>query len=312
MTGMSTGPSQNQQDFVDNAIGQSLCGETFSAVTICRELTQTLGRGVLLIDTLDLVVNRDFVMIFGALMRQIVAQGTTVLFTCRDHEYHDYLEPVSQRLPGLTQAMDRYAVPNFSTAEIRAAATQFMENLAPTQPGQGRVFADKVLALSADNRSLREILENPLLLALLCDLFSKDGNVPPDLTVSKLYQRYWQEKIAYSRVDQSHFAPLAIEKENLCLRIAQQLYELSDTRLYESFYRDDLGVEFTPSVLAAYNDLLSEGVLTQITLAKVHFFHQTLLEYAIAYWLTRQSASGQRDQFFAGLRNTDSTSEQTH
>jgi hypothetical protein len=208
--------------------------------------------------------------------------------------------------------MDRYAVPNFSTAEIRAAATRFMEKLAPTQPDQGRVFADKVLALSADNRSLREILENPLLLALLCDLFGQDGNVPPDLTVSKLYQRYWQEKIAYSRADQSHFDPLAIEKENLCLRIAQRLYELSDNRLYESFYRDDLGLNFTPPMLAAYNDLLSEGVLTQLSLSKVHFFHQTLLEYAIAYWLTRESASGQRDQFFARLRNTDSVSEQTH
>lgn len=146
---------------------------------VCQELTRTLGRGVLLIDTLDLVINRDFVVAFGALIWQVLAGGTTVVSTCRDHEYNDYLEPVNQRLPGLSQAADRYAVPNFSTAEIRAAAIACFRTLAPEQPERGQAFADKVLALSTDNRSLRDILENPLLLALLCDLFGEAGDVPP-------------------------------------------------------------------------------------------------------------------------------------
>ncbi|TVQ15082.1 MAG: hypothetical protein EA368_00590, partial [Leptolyngbya sp. DLM2.Bin27] len=307
-----SGPSQNQQEMIANALGQSLCGESRSVVEVCQELTRTLGRGVLLIDTLDLVINRDFVAAFGALMRQVLAGGTTVVFTCRDHEYNDYLEPVNERLPGLSQAMDRYAVPNFSTAEIRAAAVAFFRTLAPEQPERGQAFADKVLALSTDNRSLRDILENPLLLALLCDLFGEAGDVPPDLTVSKLYQRYWQEKVAYSRVDQSHYAPLAMEKETFCLGVAQRLFELSESRLCESFYRDDLGLTSTPQVLAAYNDLLSEGVLTPLGGGKVHFFHQTLLEYAIAYWLTRQSATAQRHRFLEQLQQPDAQAQRTH
>lgn len=307
-----SGPSQNQQEMIANALGRNLCGDSKSVVEVCQQLTQTQGRGVLLIDTLDLVINRDFVVAFGALMRQVLATGTTVVFTCRDHEYNDYLEPVSQRLPGLSQAMDRYAVPNFSTAEIRAAAVAFFGTLAPGQPERGQAFAEKVLALSTDNRSLRDILENPLLLALLCDLFGEAGDVPPDLTVSKLYQRYWQEKVAYSRADQSHYAPLAMEKETLCLAIAQQLFGLSTDRLQESFYRDDLGLTFTPAVLAAYNDLLSEGVLTPLGAGKVHFFHQTLLEYAIAYWLTRQSATDQRHHFFEQLQQPETQAQRTH
>lgn len=160
-------------------------------------------------------------------------------------------------------------------------------------------------------------MENPLLLALLCDLFADEGSVPPDLTVSKLYQRYWQEKVAYSRADQSHFAPLALEKETLCLQIAQRLFELSQTRLYESFYRDELGIELTPGTIAAYNDLLSEGVLTRLDSGKFHFFHQTLLEYAIAYWLTRQSAHAHRVRLFEQLQLSvslpdGSTANQTH
>ncbi len=307
-----TGPSQNQQEMIANALGQSLCGESRSVVEVCQDLHQTMGRGGLLIDTLDLVINRDFVVAFGVLMRQVLAGGTTVVFTCRDHEYNDYLEPVNERLPGLSQAADRYSVPNFSTAEIRAAAVAFFRTLAPDQPERGQAFADKVLALSTDNRSLREILESPLLLALLCDLFGEAGDVPPDLTVSKLYQRYWQEKVAYSRIDQSHYAPLAMEKEALCLGVAQRLFELSESRLCESFYRDDLGLSFTPQVLAAYNDLLSEGVLTPLGSGKVHFFHQTLLEYAIAYWLTRQSATAQRHRFFEQLQQPDAQAQRTH
>ncbi len=303
MATMPTGPSQNQQSMVASAIGQSLCGELRSVVEVTAELSQTLGRGVLLLDTLDLVINRDFVIVFGTLMRQLVADGTTVVFTCRDYEYSDFLEPPHQRLPGLAQAIERYAVPNFTTAEIRAAAEAFFRKQDPEHPERGIVFADNVLALSADNRSLRDILENPLLLALLCDLFGQEGNVPPDLTVSKLYQRYWREKVVYSRVDQSHFAPLALAKERLCLEIARQLFGRSQTRLQESFYQDELGL--TAETIPACNDLLSEGVLTQLDSGKLHFFHQTLLEYAIAYWLTRESA--QRSEFFQQVQAENKT-----
>jgi hypothetical protein len=311
-TGMGSGPSQSQQDLVAHALGQSLCGEHRSVVALTSALNQTQGRGVLLIDTLDLVVNRDFVRVFGSLMRQVLAGGTTVVFTCRDYEYSDYLEPTAQRLPGLTQAVESYPVPNFTTAEIRAAAIAFFHKLDPGAPERGKTFADNILALSTDNRSLRDILENPLLLALLCDLFGQDGHVPPDLTVSKLYQRYWREKVTYSRVDQSHFAPLAVEKESLCLTIAAHLLGQSQTRLQESFYRDELEGGRNPSTIAAYNDLLSEGVLTPLASGKVHFFHQTLLEYAIAYWLTRQSAMAERQRFFQQIQQPQHRGEGTH
>ncbi|MEO0376144.1 MAG: hypothetical protein AAF329_16290 [Cyanobacteria bacterium P01_A01_bin.17] len=306
-----TEPSQHQQDMVAAAIGQSLCGETRSVVYVVQELTATQGQGVLLIDTLDLVINRDFVITFGRLLRQVVATGTAIAFTCRDYEYTDYLEPPHQKLPGLAQVLDRYAVPNFTTAEIRAAATAFFRQLAPLEPQRGEAFAENVLALSADNRSLREILENPLLLALLCDLFGREGNVPPDLTVSKLYQRYWREKVVFSRVDQSHFAPLALAKERVCLQIAEQLFARSPARLQESFYQDELGID-TLEAIAALTDLLSEGVLTQLASGKLHFFHQTLLEYAIAYWLTRQSAAAARSDFFEQLKNPGTQGNRAH
>jgi hypothetical protein len=294
------------------SLGQGLSGELDSIVPLTQHLTQTHGRGVLLIDTIDLVINKSFVLAFATLLRQLLNTGTTIVFTCRDHEYNDFLEPTREKLLGVAQSVDRYTVPEFTTAEIRLAATTFFTHQAPYTPERGQAFADQILQLSADSRSLHQITQNPLLLALLCDLFAQDGHVPADLTVSKLYKRYWQEKIAYSRSDQSHFAALAVEKDRFCLTLARSLFARSQEKLCESAYEDDLEIEFTPPIIAARNDLFSEGVLDRLPSTKLHFFHQTLLEYAIAYWLTRHSAQPQRDQLLESLRQPQATDNRTY
>ena len=295
-----------------SSFGYSLCGLPQSIYEIATHLTASRGRGVLLIDTLDLVIHRDFVPAFNQMLRHLLESGVTVVFTCRDHEYNDYLEPTRERLIGLSERIDRYSVPNFTATEIRLAAEAFFHKREPDASDRGSIFADNILTLSADQRSLQDIIQNPLLLALLCDLFANEGNVPPDLTVSKLYQRYWQEKIAYSRIDQRNSALLAMEKENLCLTFARVLFDLSGDRLCESIYRDELGIQFTSTLADAYGDLLSEGVIEQLPSRKLHFFHQTLLEYAIAYFLTRQTAQTNRDELFVLLNEPDATLTRTH
>jgi DNA-binding Xre family transcriptional regulator len=308
----TTTPTNYQTSAIDAALGQSLSGTSQSLVAIAQDLTQQQGRGVLLIDTLDLIISRDFTPIFNHILRQLLEQGTTIVFTCRDHEYNDFLEPTRDRFMGIAERVDRHSVPNFTTTEICTAAETFFRKLDPTHPERGKNFANNILTLSADNRSLQDIIQNPLLLALLCDLFAQDGNVPPDLTVSKLYQRYWQEKVAYSRVDQSSDALLAIEKEQICLAIARSLFEQSTCKLCESAYRDEFGIQFTESIVKAYNELLSEGVLALLPSRKVHFFHQTLLEYAIAYWLTRHAAIPQRDQLLAWMCQPSASKQHSH
>lgn len=304
-------PSDYQAALLEMGLGKSLCGRSQPITAIAQQMT-TFGRGVLLIDTLDLVIQRDFVPAFGQMLRQLLDVGVTVVFTCRDHEYNDYLEPTHERLVGLSQTVDRYTVPNFTTSEVRAAAEAFFRKAQPAALDRGQMFAEHILLLSADNRSLRDIIENPLLLALLCDLFAQDDNVPPDLTVSKLYKRYWEEKIAYSRLDQSCFVPLAIEKEHLCLTIARVLFKMSEARLCESLYWDELDLQLTESITNAYNDLLSEGVVDRLPSGKVHFFHQTLLEYAIAYWLTRHAAQPQRDQLLFTFQHPEASERKTY
>jgi transcriptional regulator with XRE-family HTH domain len=300
-----------QMEVLSASMGENLCGQSRPIEAITADLA-TLGRGALLIDTLDLIVNREIVQALNRIFREVLANGVTVVFTCRDREYTDYLQPSRIRLPGLSHALDSYSVPNFSTAEIRLAAETFFRQHDPTLASQGATFADNILSLSADNRSLQDIIENPLLLALLCDLFAAEGNVPPDLTVSKLYQRYWQEKVTQTRVDRPDAQRLALEKERLCLAIAQRLFELSGERLCESLYRDELNLELTDIVLDAYQDLLSEGVLALLPSGRLHFFHQTLLEYAIAYYLTRHSAQPQRQQLFTDLNQSEASQRRTY
>ena len=294
-------------DWFRQSLGNALCGDDRSVVAVAADLCQAYGRGVLLLDTLDLILNRERSLHLRDTIRDLLSVGVTVVLTCRDREYTDYLEPTRERLAGLSHALNRYTVPNFNTDEIRQAATVFFQTLEPNSGSdRGTIFAENILNLSADSRSLREIIENPLLLALLCDLFAEAGNVPADLTVSKLYQRYWHEKVADTRRDRPDARLLAMEKETICLAIAQCLFNVSRDRLCESLYRDDLDLEFTSLRIDAYDDLLSDGVLTLLPSRTVHFFHQTLLEYAIAYWLTRHSAQSQRQQLFDEFNQSDS------
>lgn len=132
--------------------------------------------------------------------------------------------------------------------------------------------------------------------------------MPYDLTVSKLYERYWYEKVTYYRGDGSHTGGVALGKETLCLTIAQTLFDLSDYQLQEALYLDELPLALVPPLDIAYDDLLSEGVLDHLPHRRLHFFHQTLLEYALAYWLTRRSARSHQQQLFEKLKNSHDSS----
>ena len=129
-----------------------MCGQSRSIGAIAADLLHH-GRGVLLIDTLDLIISRSIVKAFAQLMRDLVELGVTVVFTCRDREYADYLQPSNKCLPGLSHALDSYSVPNFSTSEIRLAAETFFRQQDPSigsQANKGAIFADNILSLSAD------------------------------------------------------------------------------------------------------------------------------------------------------------------
>ncbi len=248
------------------------------------------GPGILLLDTLDLILSPELVPVFRQGLTRWLERGVTVVFTCRDRDYRDFFEPYHESFAGIRDAVcGGCTVPEFTESEVRLAVNSFLATQEGYETEQQReAFADNLLALSADRASLREIVSNPLMLALSCDLFADLGRVPEDLTVSQLYDTYWNWRIARSR---HHEPQLGRLKVKLCLTLAGQLYGQSRDRLRDFLYDTDLDLEDMAS--NAYRALRSDGVLKDIGNGRIAFFHQTFLEYAIARWLT-QTAEGER------------------
>jgi hypothetical protein len=265
-------------------LGEKVSERRLSIVEIAKQLTAQYDRGVLLLDTLDIVLTKPLVPVLRGILFQLLEIGTTVVFTCRDQDYSDFFEPYHESFAGFRESVyEGCKIPQFNNDEVREATRDFVRlKLGYATPESQTSFADKIIALSADSVPLQEIVRNPLLLALLCELFAKSENVPEDLTVSQLYEKYWNWKIAKVRHNlQSR--RLGKVKEKLCLQIAETLYKNSGEKLRDFIYESNLDLD--EADFSAYTALKSEGVLKELGGNRIGFFHQTFLEYAIARWL---------------------------
>lgn len=284
---------------LDVALGRAAGSRGEPVTQIASDLTRSRGAGVLMIDTLDLVLHPDLVSAFRRVLSELGEAEVTVVFTCRDHDYDIVLGP-QDRLKQVTNRIERSQVPPFRREEIEEAAQVFVDwKVGQAGSLAGRIFAQKILDLSADSRPLRQITESPLLLAMLCDLFSEEMEVPRDLTVSQLYERYWKEKVESSRI-LGAATPELVQKPRLCLEIAGKLFQRSGESLQESVPEADLDLE-VPGRAGARADLLSEGVLKLQLLGTLRFFHQTFLEFILAQWLKTEAGALARARMLDSL-----------
>lgn len=273
-------------------LGEKISSKRQSIVEVARQLTAQQNRGILLIDTLDIVLTKPLVSVLRGILSQLLEIGTTVAFTCRDTDYSNFFEPYHESFAGFRESVtDNCKIIPFTNEEVRTAAQEFIK----TKPGfytleSQQSFANKIIALSADSVSLQEIVCHPLLLALLCDLFAAEETVPEDLTVSQLYEKYWNWKIAKVRhnLQSEH---LSLAKQKLCLKLARLMYENSGDRLRDFVYEGDL--ELNETEFSAYNSLKSDGIFKDLGGKRSGFFHQTFLEYTIARWMNA-SETGER------------------
>jgi len=278
-------------------LGRAASRASIPISDVVQQLTASWGRGAVLLDTLDLILDTKLVLRLRYLLRDLMKSRCLVAFTCRDFEYDTYLNPVNKRLPDIGPHYDHYWVTQFSDSEAKEAILAYLEKEHQAVPERDReAFTSRLLGLSADYRPLRDITHNPLLLAMLCELFGVERQVPADLTVSALYNLYWMDKIATSRRS-AEIPRLGPAKEYLCLRMAKAIFKASSERLRESLYRSDVVDPSDEISHIAWADLLSEGVIQQaFPLSNARFFHQTLLEYAIARWLATIEGESHRDE----------------
>jgi len=284
-TDVALGRASNA-DQVALELGRTLCGQPVPVDRVVAKLREDRGAGVLLIDTLDLLLNEESGRELRDVLHRVADAGGTVVFTCREWEYDEYLVPRQGPESGLSAAFRRKEVPWFDDDEVRRAAELFIQALpAHGQPSNAASFASALLDLSSDSRSLREIVHNPLRLSLLCELFHDAGAIPPDLTVTELYSRYWAEKVAGGRSGRQ----LAYWKADVCLRFAEIGWRSSSALLAESVREEALRTP-DPQNHAALEELQSESILVRTAGTELRFFHQTFQEYVLARWLTATEA----------------------
>jgi NACHT domain len=226
-------------DGLSRSMAYALSGVAMSLEDLAASLSAESGKGVLLIDTLDLILAHETLPALRAIFTGLLDRRVTVFVTCRDYEYAILLEPVRDSLPGLADAVDRHQLPGFAPAEVEEAARSFFGSRADLAVRDGgRAFTRRVLELAADGRPMAEITRNPLLLALLCELFGREQHVPPDLTVSKLYDTFWSRKVATSR-RYGRDAPEAFAKQEICQRLARDLALGTENDFRDSMFSSD-------------------------------------------------------------------------
>jgi AraC-like DNA-binding protein len=267
------------------SLSRSLCDLEIPFEHLAAQLSNG-GSGVLLIDTLDLLLSPAIVPHLQRLFFALEGSATTVVFTCRDVDYQLLLEPARLRLPQIAARVDRYYVPAFTPTEVLQAARAFLDTKPQLrETPAGEAFLEKLLSLSADSRSLQSITGNPLLLAMLCEVFGDAGDLPRDLTVSELYERHWDEKVTRSRT-RGLGDPVLIEKPRICLRFARHLVEEWHHLARDWVAEPDLSLEGSEAVAQARAELVSDGILKHFASDRLRFFHQTFLEYVMARWLS--------------------------
>jgi hypothetical protein len=280
---------------LDRAAGQATgCGD--SLLTALAGLRDAYGRVVLLIDTVDLILDSSTVPVLSQFLRRVVDAGVAVVCTCRQFEFETFLQGVDGRAPLLAGLLRSVRLKPLDRAEVRWFAREFLRHgPAADDPD---AFVDRLLYLGARRSAVLEICSNPLLLSLVCELFAPAGEPPEDLTVSRLYRAYWARKIKVDRARPAADPGAAPARVEVCLNAARYLINAATTTFVEEFQDSD--VVGDDRHRAALDGLRSSGVIVGGSGDdRLRFFHQTCAEFVMARYLLRDLAA--REAFLATL-----------
>ena len=200
-----------------------------------------------------------------------------VVITCRRYEFENYFEDARQSALRIAHQLTRVDLPKLAPQDIIAWAKLY---LSASKQAQTQEEAGFLLALEGGvekNGSLSQVCAVPIRLAITCEIFASFGHVPEDLTVTGLYNAYWDTRIrrhAGMGGTQASYA-----KERAALGIASHVVSPSGRillKIPKGRVSDD--------VIDGVRLLESEGVLRDLR-TSWEFFHQTFAEYAYAQWL---------------------------
>ncbi|MEU4396319.1 hypothetical protein [Kribbella sp. NPDC023855] len=265
---------------VDLAFGQAASGVRETAPLTAILAAATTSRVVVIVDTLDLVLTEDNTDDIAYVLRQ-VARGALLVMTCRDQEWHSFLEPERDLAGAL------YRLPNLTPDEIGEWADAYAQASAIPQYSRETFAASLTQRLPAAS----DVFSSPLRLAMACDLYAAAGAVPAGLTVTRLYEAYWERRVARDR--RGRRADRAAHQFRTAEALAAAVWAASANRF----------VEFVPEndAMTGLGRLLSEGTVQDVG-GRYAFFHQTYAEFAVARHLAIRGTEADLARLNDGLQ----------
>ncbi|MBW4705197.1 hypothetical protein [Micromonospora sp. RL09-050-HVF-A] len=273
------------RDDVDQAIGRAVgaLGRKFAGLlATLSNLKAEHGRVTLLVDTLDLLLGSETLPALADVVADALDIGD-VLITCRKQEFGAYLGQPDQSAPRLAARIVTAMVPALDPDEILQWANGYLGASGRVSRPEDSAFLGKLAAGVSRRGSIWEVCSVPVRLALVCEVFAEEGDLPEDLTVTTLYNQYWQARVARHAGQRS---PLGDAKEHAALAVAAEaVTETGQLRLRVPTAR------LEASSVRGLGLLASEGVLTELA-SGWEFFHQTFAEYTVARWMLTFGTDG--------------------
>ncbi len=243
---------------------------------LLAEQQEAYGAVTLLVDTVDLVLSRERAVTIAVFLVEAL-DIADVIMTCRTHEFTSYLHPI----PRLTGRVTTFALPVLDEPEIIDWAKWYLKF--GEQTADRSIFIESLSGGISVSGSLRQVCSLPVRLALACVTFADRGHLPEDLSVTGLYQAYWDARV------HAH----GTTKEDAALEVARHVVNDSG-RIALRVPKKDVKDK---SLRDGIDSLVSEGVLHEFP-ADWEFFHQTFAEFAHARWVL---CHGVESQAVSGL-----------
>ncbi|MGN2638635.1 hypothetical protein ACTD5D_21175 [Nocardia takedensis] len=274
---------------IDRALGIAATGGRWSVglTEVLDNLPDNAPRYVL-IDTVDLIVREANSDAIAHTLRELSAR-CRLIWTCRDHEWDNYLRSVH----GIGET--HYPMPPLTREDIghwARAYTGRREIAAEI----GERFIDSLVGANS-SAGVLEVCATPLRLSMACEVYAESGAIPEHLTVTELYDGYWDKRIAHDRYGHGPLSSSARRQTATADFLAAQMWAQSRSRLAVSVPGDGI------DDVGALELLLSDGVV-RLFADRYGFFHQTFVEYAVARRLRRAGDDEDLARLRSGLERS--------
>jgi hypothetical protein len=237
--GASLPSSHLDRNDVDRSLGRAVGNVGWASdglLSALARLKNEHGSVTLLLDTLDLLLSPETLPALADVIAEALDVGE-VIVTCRAQEFSSYLDGAHQGAPRLANRLTTVKLRKLAPEEILRWADAYLAAPGRAPGREDATFRSKLEAGLHRRGSVWEVCSVPVRLALTCEVFAEEGDLPEDLTVAALYNAYWDARVARHagvRSDAKSAAALAaaakvVTETTGCARACRRLNSIHNT-----------------------------------------------------------------------------------